>query len=33
MLRKRGVDVSTGQYMKIGVITMPLVLPAATATL
>jgi arsenical pump membrane protein len=33
MLRKRGVEVSTGQYMKIGVITMPLVLLAATVTL
>ncbi len=33
LLRKRGIDVSTRQYMKIGVLTMPLVLLAATATL
>lgn len=33
MLRKRGIDVTTIQYMKIGAITMPLVLLAATAAL
>ncbi|CCF82737.1 ArsB/NhaD family transporter [Nitrolancea hollandica] len=33
LLRKRGVDISTGQYMKIGAITLPPVLLAATVTL